>query len=208
MMEFVCGRGGGYTGLPPAGDGFCCVDAIEIGPDACTCWVEQRTMDAQRPVASHDPVPRSSPCADCAFRPDSPERAGDERYSHADLDDIVHGSTPFYCHDGMQRVAALRHPAGNVHILDSDAYQPSIVDGVPYRADGSPAFICAGWRARHDAVMERNEAANRTVEAGVPVAVDSCGTCGGDPANLAVDEVMCPGCGREYLLDDPARRSM
>jgi hypothetical protein len=151
-MSFTCGVGGLPDGLPDAGDGMCCVGAAEYGPDGCTCWEPVVTLDPRPVLPVHDPVPRPTPCADCAFRPDSPERNGDDRYDHAtedDLRDLVFGSKPFFCHDGMQRVAAFVHPSGVTHPMDTDMYRPPIADGVPYRADGLPAFVCAGWYARH-----------------------------------------------------------
>jgi hypothetical protein len=149
--DFVCGSN--RPDFPVVADGGCCIGAAVM--DRCTCWQPLVTIAQRDPIPSHDPDTRHTPCADCAFRPDSPERTGDDRYHHASDDElaaVVAGSTPFYCHDGMARVVAYVHPSGATFPMPTDNYVPPIVDNVPFRGDGSPAFICAGWRARHDAV--------------------------------------------------------
>lgn len=151
MMDFVCGGG---IDFPDVGDGACCYGATM---DRCTCWEPiHEPADQCEPDTDPPRVVRPSPCADCAYRPDSPERTGDDRYrgsTPGDLDRLARGDVPFHCHDGMRRVVAYEHPSGAVHVVDTDHYDPPMVDGVPYRADGSPAFVCAGWRARHDAIV-------------------------------------------------------
>lgn len=132
----------------------CCLGAAEDGPDACTCWEPEHDLiqqDLRRDLA---PEIRSEPCADCAYRPDSLERAGDERMSCSapgELERIARDSI-FWCHDGMRKPVQWRHRLGIIVELDVDHYDPPIreVDGVavPFRANGLPGLQCAGWAAR------------------------------------------------------------
>ena len=127
----------------------CCQGAAELGPADCTCW---------EPVYDRDqaaPDPAAAPgigvqCGDCAFRPGSPERVGDERY--VSIDQVPAGQ-PFWCHRGMRKPVAWRHPAGITIEAAGDFYEPPIEAsgrlGIPYKADGSPGDICAGWAARN-----------------------------------------------------------
>lgn len=48
----------------------------------------------------------------------------------------------------MRRPTSWRHPSGATIPGDHADYQPPIIDGVPYRADGRPGDLCAGWTAR------------------------------------------------------------
>lgn len=137
----------------------CCYNALDLGPAACTCWEPVYDLVQQPPVVG--PVEtRDTMCADCAYRPDSPERSGDDRYAHGDqLDDIVlSDSTPFWCHQGIRKPVAWKHPAGITVAATTDCYDPpqgrDPASGrmMPYRADGSPANICAGWAKRAELV--------------------------------------------------------
>jgi hypothetical protein len=139
--------------LPDAGDGMCCYGAAVFGPDRCTCWKAEHDVE-QQPVVEGEPSVRPSMCADCAFRPGSPERSGDERYEHAGDDDIdelvyagVSGGALFFCHQGMRRRLRSVHPSGVVVDCAVDAYAPLVVGKVAYKADGTPADICAGFAA-------------------------------------------------------------
>lgn len=154
--------------LPDAGSGMCCIGAAIYGPDRCTCWEPVYDLDQTDPV----PVPastRAEPCDDCAFRPDSPERQGDERYvgDEYELNRLVREGQPFSCHKGIRRPLRWEHrPAdckpsdcdelnpGRVTVVPGDPanYSPPIIDGQPYKADGTPADICAGWAARRRAL--------------------------------------------------------
>lgn len=59
----------------------------------------------------------------------------------------------FWCHQGMRRPLYWEHPAG-VRITGSPAdYDPPIEDLVPFKADGTPADLCAGWAARSRALI-------------------------------------------------------
>lgn len=148
MSGFVCGFNGDLpflTARDKRRNSYCCYGSCEYGPTGCTCW--EPVFDLVQVAAiPAKPVTRRTRCVDCAFRPDSPERArGDE------VEDLPH----FWCHQGIRRPAAFRHPDGRVRkVSDSADYQPPIIDGVPYRADGTPADRCAGW-AQTQRVLRR-----------------------------------------------------
>jgi hypothetical protein len=84
-------------------------------------------------------------CADCAFRPDSPERNQDERYENSDEDGLERVlSGVFLCHQGLRRLVRHHHPSGAIFEAPPSAYVPP---DPPCKADGSPAEYCAGWAA-------------------------------------------------------------
>lgn len=142
--------------LPDAGEGACCMGAAVYGPGRCTCW-ESHYTEEQEDVVQGPPAVRVTACVDCAFRPRSPERSGDERYQHSaagELDDVAGGDIPFFCHQGMRRVLRLTHPAGGEIEAAPAAYEPAGGDGIAYKANGLPADICAGWAARRKALLE------------------------------------------------------
>lgn len=150
--------------LPDAGQGACCMGAAVYGPNGCTCWVRVHDLDQAPPDTSIAPTSRPTMCGDCAFRPDSPERTGAENAAHDadDLDILVQGDAQFWCHQGMRLVTAQRHPSGAVKEQPAGerlAYDPPIVDGVPYKADGTPGDLCAGQAAHRRAAAR---AAGRT----------------------------------------------
>jgi hypothetical protein len=131
----------------------CCEGAAYDGPTACTCWEAEYDAEQVPPDEAAEPVTRAEMCADCAFRPDSPERSGDDRYEHSDGD--LAGLDHFWCHQGMRKPARWRHPLGITVEADVDAYNPPRrvreVDGervaVPYKANGSPGDRCGGFDA-------------------------------------------------------------
>jgi hypothetical protein len=143
----LCVRGGPLPFLTAediTADAWCCMGSVNDGPTGCTCWSPIYDLEQVPPAASLvalleagiEPVTRAKRCIDCAFRPDSPERERDE-----DLE----GLPNFWCHQGIRRPIAHRHPDGRIRPeADSADYQPPIVAGVPYRADGTPAERCAG----------------------------------------------------------------
>lgn len=149
-MIDICGVKALPPGLPDAGKGGCCYGAT-LGPDRCTCWEPVYDVD-QQPIRAGMPMPPVPVrmCGDCAYRPGSPERRGDESYTgNADfLDELVATATPFYCHAGIRRATAWRHPADVEIPGHPGAYDPPIKDAVPYKADGTPANLCAGWLLR------------------------------------------------------------
>lgn len=152
--------------LPDTGGG-CCIGADVYGPERCTCWTPVYDLDQTDPDAlavrllagGVTPTVRPAMCADCAYRPTSPEKRGDpEHAGDAEfLESIAASGTPFWCHDGMRRPTAWRHPSGAQIPGHDAAYAPPIVTGVPYRANGQPGYQCAGWDARRRALAPRAE---------------------------------------------------
>jgi hypothetical protein len=137
--------------VPDAGEGACCMGAAFYGPERCTCWKPIYDRRQRRVLRSGPPVVRPKACGDCAFRPDSPERAGASGYQNNDPDElaaIAHGERPFFCHQGIRHALKLRHPNGVEVAAHAANYDPPIVGQVPYKANGLPADICAGWAAR------------------------------------------------------------
>jgi hypothetical protein len=157
MSAFVCGGHGGSVEFPDLGEATmgCCWGTVIRGPENCTCWEPEYSLEQAEPEKDLLPMPRAKMCDDCAFRPNSPERNGDDSYANADdgaLDELVAGGQPFYCHTGMRLPLRWVHPSGATVDGHPGAYDPPIVrrDGipVPYKADGTPANICAGWWMR------------------------------------------------------------
>jgi hypothetical protein len=134
----------------------CCLDAIELGPHACTCWEPVYDCEQAPLLEGTTPGQRTDMCADCAYRPDSPERNGDDRQACSDdgeLDDIARGSNPFWCHQGLRKPTAYRHATLGITVpTDVDAYDPPLVtiggQQVPVKADGTAGDRGAGWAAR------------------------------------------------------------
>lgn len=159
----ICGAGN--PDFPDLGGG-CCWGADLYGPESCTaCWepvydLEQADPDplAVRLLAGGvTPVTRTAMCGDCAYRPGSPEKAGDPQHrGDAEfLEHIAQAGERFWCHQGMRRPLLYRHPSGAQVPGHPAAYKPPIVDGVPYQADGRPGELCAGWDARRRALAAR-----------------------------------------------------
>lgn len=137
--------------LPSAGQGRCCSGALLLGPQACTCWTAVYDLEQQpiQPGTPTVPTPARM-CGDCAYRPGSPEKQGDDshRGDQELLDRLVATGEPFYCHTGIRRKASHRHPSGTILDGHPGDYDPPIVDGVPYKASGEPGDLCAGWLLR------------------------------------------------------------
>lgn len=134
-----------YPDWVPAMPGCCYGDALR-GPEACTCWepifaVEQ--APPRPPSSPADLTVRGSRCGDCAYRRDSPEKA--DEWSAEHLVHLAATGTPFWCHDGMRRPVLWRHPDGREIEGSTADWQPAMVGPVPFRADGSPGLLCAGW---------------------------------------------------------------
>lgn len=156
-----CGGIYGQIVLPDPVGGACCDGAAAMGPQYCTCWEPVFDLE-QQPVAEGEPGQRAALCRDCAYRPGSPERQGDKRYSGDPelLEQIIRTGARFFCHAGIRQVAKLVHPSGAVvDALEAapGGYQPPVVNGVPHKADGSPGDVCAGWAARRAAHLRREE---------------------------------------------------
>lgn len=175
-MSPVCGPGFTPPDAPNAGKGMCCMGAIHDGAEGCTCWLPVFDVDdGQAPpdeqtvrllAAGVEPTVRpDGMCADCAYRPGSPERTGEPGYK-GDADQLeLYAAVGhrFWCHDGLLRVTHWRHePTGITIPAHPATYTPPIRDGVPYKADGSAGYLCAGWDARRRA----NAALAVTLETG------------------------------------------
>ena len=149
--------------LPDVGDGACCLGSAVRGPAGCTCWAPVYDQEQAAQLAM-GPVPiRRSACEDCAFRPGSPEQAGDTRYAlsgEGQLEGILLGRAPFVCHQGMRRLLRLVHPGSVIEPggpVEYDpgpgAYEPPRAGEMAWQANGQPAEICAGWAARRAALL-------------------------------------------------------
>jgi hypothetical protein len=135
--------------LPETGDVPCCYGVAVYGARRCTCWVEEYSVE-QSPPQDGPAAVRATMCDDCAFRCTSPERLGDERYEHSEEGEalgLAYQETPFVCHQGMRKLVRLRHPSGAVVEVGVDAYDPPTGPGVAWKADGTPADVCAGYAA-------------------------------------------------------------
>jgi hypothetical protein len=164
---FLCGVDGSieFPDLGEASYGCCWGTAIR-GPEHCTCWEPEYDLE-QLPISDADspmPMPRAEMCGDCAFRPDSPERNGDEGYENNggldDLTELVDKGQPFYCHQGMRRIVRWRHPSGAAADDHPGNYAPPMATianaQIPFKADGTPGDICAGWWARSERQWRRS----------------------------------------------------
>lgn len=136
----------------------CCYGEALGGPLWCTCWEPVFTSAQAQPVlpASADEVEtRARMCGDCAFRPDSPERA--DEWTEEELLALPETGETFWCHDGMRRPDHWRHPDGRTVPGSTADWRPPIVAGMPFRADGRPGLLCAGWNARVVAAQRREQ---------------------------------------------------
>ena len=152
-------HGGVYGTLvmPDPACGACCDGSAIKGPQYCTCWTPVYDLEQADPEPEFEPGTRCALCSGCAYKPGSPERSGDERYNgDAEfLSRIVVTGEPFFCHAGIRRAVKLAHPAGAEVEIPPGDYRPPVIDGVPYKADGSPGELCAGWAARRAKHLER-----------------------------------------------------
>lgn len=144
-------RGGPYGAieLPDPTGGACCIGSAAMGPQYCTCWEQVYDLEQQE-IRPGEPGTRKALCADCAYRPGSPERSGDERYNGDEefLAAIVQTGEKFWCHQGLRRVVKLRHPSCAEVAIETDHYDPPKDDAIPFKADGTPGDLCAGWAAQ------------------------------------------------------------
>lgn len=127
----------------------CCWGDVLNGPGGCNCWTPVWNADQA------DPIPPTCPedlqvqrrmCGDCAFRKGSPERAAP--FLEEELFDLPRSGQAFYCHEDMRRPVRWEHPDGRTVEGSPDDWQPPMVSGLPYRLDGRPGLLCAGWAAR------------------------------------------------------------
>lgn len=148
MTAFMCGATGADWPETPT-SGLCCIGSAMYGPERCTCWEPVYDLEQVKPRPDLPADVRSSMCHDCAYRPGSPERSGDPRAAGTEeaLRALVDGGDIFWCHQGIRRPIRFEHPSG-ITVPGSDlAYDPPIIDGTPYRANGTPADMCGGWAA-------------------------------------------------------------
>lgn len=137
----------------------CCYGSALNGPTGCTCWRPVYDLTQTEPVQG-EPVTAGQMCSDCAYRPGSPERNHDPRQAcsrDGELDEVALRES-FWCHAGMRRVVQWRHETLDL-VVDAEGicYEPAIVDGIPYRADGRPADRCAGAAARRRQLLSEVE---------------------------------------------------
>jgi hypothetical protein len=155
--------------LPDVTGGIpCCYGSAHNGPGGCTCWVPIYDSE-QSPLQDGPVAKRNTMCEDCAYRKNSPERSGLEGYSGDEdmLMEIVYTGEPFYCHQGMRRVIAYRHPCGFEIPAPASDYAPPLGYQVPLKADGTLADICGGWcaqRSKFEKVCKEQELLEMTRE--------------------------------------------
>lgn len=122
----------------------CCDSSLHSDGESCTCWDAVLDVEPTRAVHEGPHEIRRLMCADCAYRPGSPERedaGGDEPGFTLEQ--------RFFCHTGMPRAVGYVHPRleGVVPAPTTDDYRPFIRDGQAWQVDGRPAELCAGWAA-------------------------------------------------------------
>lgn len=160
------------------GENPCCYGSALDGPGGCTCWQPVFDVEQAEPRTDLPSGAQESKCADCAYRPGSPERSGDPHVT-ADAEQLralAETGARFWCHQGMRRPTLWRHPSGaTVPGLGAD-YRPPIVEGVPYKADGTPGDLCAGWMALRLHALQRQHNASAAADARVLPDFAPCGT--------------------------------
>lgn len=131
---------------PPHETWSCCEGAVVYGPERCTCWEAVYDVEQADPIL---PVPegsievRHARCGDCAFKRGSAERS--DALVEEELIGLAVAGTPFWCHTGMRRPVAYRHPKLGDVPSSSDDWRPPQVAGVPFKRDGTVGTLCAGW---------------------------------------------------------------
>lgn len=124
----------------------CCMGSAHRGPIGCTCWEEELDQPQSPDLQEGPMLQRALMCGDCAFRPDSPERTQGLGHDAEDLEWVV-DSGEFQCHNGMAKVALFHHPDGHSKTPEGDDYRPPQRADRSWKADGTPAELCAGWAA-------------------------------------------------------------
>jgi hypothetical protein len=169
-MAFLCGGLWLPDGIPDLSSDAdpCCAGRALDGPRGCECWTEVFSPLVQAPPAEGlpqipDPV---EPCRDCAYRHGSPEKNGDPGCSAdgEDLERLAAAGEPFFCHAGIRYLIGYVHPAcgrpgceGTTWSPPKGDYRPPIIGRVPYQADGSPGFLCAGWMLRRATLIRQRQ---------------------------------------------------
>ena len=171
MRDFVGGEhfnGGAlaWTRAHPEEDNQirgCCLGEGIKGPEWCNCWEPVYDLEQQplTPPGDGEMQPRADLCGDCAYRPDSPERA--DPWMAETLLSLPSTGGMFFCHEGIRRPRLWRHPDGREIAGSPQDYQPPFDEvGRPYRADGRVAQICAGWAACSRRIQNQLDKAERT----------------------------------------------
>lgn len=126
----------------------------ENGGPHCSCWVPTYSELQQELDTSLRPQVRASPCESCACRvPGGQLRDGspipdDLPGAYDAMLDNLARRKPFYCHSGMRLIVAEFHPQlGVTREVDWHPVPPT-VEGIPYKADGTPCDFCAAWAAQ------------------------------------------------------------
>jgi hypothetical protein len=139
-------RPSGPSNIPaPDSQAPCCWSSANTDGEECTCWTAVLDPEPTTAVQEGPHLIRRRMCADCAYRPGSPEREeldGDAPYYSR--------AARFYCHTGMPRAVGYQHPSLGEAVVpapDDGDYRPYIRDGQAWQADGAPAELCAGWAA-------------------------------------------------------------
>lgn len=140
---------------PDTPEPWCCEGAAVYGPSRCTCWAPVYDQEQQPLQPEVPPSVRTEMCADCAYRPGSPERQGDPDYrgDRQNLDELVAAGRPFWCHQGMRKPVRYRHPCGMEIEGHPAEYDPPQQGAVPFKADGTPGDLCNGWASRRIALL-------------------------------------------------------
>lgn len=138
------------------------MQAAVTGGESCSCWVPVFNRPQTTPDLGSTPGVMPRMCGDCAYRKGSPEREGNPAANGdaALLERITVTGEQFWCHDGLRRQTGWTHPSGIEVPLPPegvDNFDPPIVAGVPYRADGTAGALCAGWSARRARHLAREE---------------------------------------------------
>lgn len=149
----LCGIAYPDLDWPDVGDGTCCYGAAMGGPRECSCWRPVHDLEQATPRTELDAGVMPKMCGDCAYKPGSPERRDDPDVvaSSAQLEQLVDQAVSFWCHNGLARLTHFIHPPTGTIFTPAgteSAFQPPIIDGRPYKADGTPGDYCAGWSAR------------------------------------------------------------
>lgn len=136
---------------------WCCWGSVIYGPTHCTCWepiYDLAQMPLQNEKEIDQPETREKCCHDCAYKPNSPERAkGESEW----LEEIAQkgNEREFWCHQGVRRVVAWKHPDGRKLEAPPGCYDPpQTSEGMPmiWKANGTPGERCAGWATRRNNV--------------------------------------------------------
>lgn len=157
---YICGEPTmpDHVGVTMAKLTECCDGAASKGPAWCTCWMPVYDLEQQQPDTSTAHAVRTGMCGDCAYRPGSPEKSGDDSY-RGDANELerLAAQDRFWCHQGFRKPLRWRHPAGIEIDGHPGNYDPPSVDFVPYKANGTPGELCAGWDARRRALTAQHE---------------------------------------------------